>query len=296
MDGLRLEIGDYHLQRKTAETHVFELARSLSISIPEHHAFQEDVQLANNQKTFRINFEEEIEHTMKMGKAKMLQHWFDVRDTFLQPAIEMATFSKIPGLSAHVTATVGNYSTSLKNYGVLQSPGASLADDIRFFHRETCSSFNNRNTSAFSRNYRAFLHSCVSVVEYFLHRYLSYVKMKITDTSEFDNLAILDSREPIEKRLRSWMMTFATHELDKFNSWDERSRFLELKKARNGFTHPSEPVVKYEPEVVKKYLDFGSSGVGKLLARMRRAAGSSDRIGFINQIASLPEVRLNTRG
>jgi len=291
-----MEIEGYHLDRNFAEKHVFALAEALCISTPERQALAQDVQLANNEKRFRINFEEEIEHTMRMGKAKTLQYWFDSRDMFLQPSIEMAVFSRVPGISLNVTATVGGDSKSIQNYGVLQSPSDSLADDIRFFHRETCSSFNERDTAAFARNYRAFLHSCVSIVEFYLHRYVAYVKSKIGRPSEFDNLAILDSRKPIDERLKAWMITFATHELDKFNSWPQFSRFLELKKARNRFTHPSEPVECYEPHLVKKCLNLGSSGVGALLARMRKAAGSSDRIGFINQIATLPQVQLTKRG
>jgi len=92
-----MEIEDYHLHRNGAEKHVFALAEALSISIPERQALGKDVQLANNEKTFRINFAEEIDHTMRMGKAKTLQYWFDSRDMFLQPSIEMAVFSRVPG-------------------------------------------------------------------------------------------------------------------------------------------------------------------------------------------------------
>jgi hypothetical protein len=295
MDSLRMEIGDSHLDRNSAEKHVFALAEALSISTPERQALSQDVQLANNEKTFRIHFEEEIQNTMTMGKAKTLQYWFDSQDMFLKPSIEVAVFSRVPGLSMNVTATVGGDPKSIRNYGVLESPGDSLADDIRFFHRETCSSFNEREPAAFTRNYRAFLHSCVSIVDFYLHRYVAYVKTRIDQTSDFDNVAILDSRKPIKDRLGAWMITFAHNEHGNFNSWPERSHFIDLKNQRNRFTHPSEPAVSYEPHLVKNCLNFGSSGVGALLARMRRAAGSSDRIGFINQIATLPQVQLTKR-
>lgn len=144
----------------------------------------------------------------------------------------------------------------------------------------------------FSRSFRGFLHSCVALVDCFLFRYTFHLKEMIEDTSEYTNTMTLDSKARVEDRLEAWMQTFAANELEHFPNWKERSQFMELKAKRNEFTHPTVPSVALKPAEVVRHLNFGATGVGSMLAKMREASGVSDKIGFIFQVHHLPKVSI----
>lgn len=234
---------------------------------------------------------EEIDHTRKHGRANMLQSWFDAQDRFLQPAMEMAAFGTVPGVRFQLTSRLGSYSAQVLSHGVLESPELALARDIDYFHKETCERYNSRDLEAFSRSFRGFLHSAVSLVDCFLFRYAFHIRDIIPDPSQYINTLTLDSRASVMERLEAWLQTFAPAELESFNDWKERSQFIELKNKRNEFTHPSVPSVTFEPKEVAKYLNYGATGVGKLLGRLRKVSSASDKIGFIHQVSNLPTVR-----
>lgn len=189
---------DTHFRKSKATEFVFDLAKSLNIAIPPREKLGQNIILENKIKKFRLNFEEEIAHAVKYGNALLLQSWFDAEDQYLQPTIEMASFSSFPGI---LNMTLGNYSVELNNYGIIESPETSLANDICYYHKSTCCAFNNEDVRGVSRYFRAYLHSCVSLIDCFLFRYAFFVKAKIGDMSQFNNTNILDSRAPVEERL-----------------------------------------------------------------------------------------------
>lgn len=279
-----------YLGRDKAIRHVTSLAKALRIAVPQHKQFAKDILIPSGAKTVRINFDEEIAHTCQHGRAKILQSWFDASDRFLQPAMEMSATSSTPGLRFQLTSTLGTYSAHVSNHGVLESPELALARDITYFHKETCNQYNARDIAGFSRSFRGFLHSATSLVDCFLFRYAFHIREIVPDPSQYINTLTLDSRASVMERLEAWLMTFAPNELESFKTWPERSRFIELKDKRNEFTHPAVPTVSFEPKDVAKYLNYGATGVGKLLGRLRRASSASDKIGFIHEISHLPTV------
>ena len=293
---MKLKRAQFYLGKPKAINHVEQLAKALNIAIPKRRDYGVDVLLKTENKTFIVNFDKEVEHTVRHGKANMLQAWFDAEDRFLQPAIEMSASSSAPGITFTLTSSLGSHAASVSNHGILESPELALSRDICFFHQETCDLFNTGDVAGFSRNFRGFLHSCVSLVDCFLFRYAFHTKDLIGDTGQHESGSILDSRAGVGERLDAWMSTFATQEIEGFKGWKERSQFIELKNKRNEFTHPCVPTVSFEPVDVAKYLNYGSTGVGKLLGRMRKASSSTDRIGYIHQVSHLPEVSVLKKG
>ncbi|ODS23243.1 hypothetical protein AB835_09810 [Candidatus Endobugula sertula] len=281
--------------REKAIKHVTFLAKKLSIQVPKQKSFKNDISLESQNKTFKLNFYEEVEHVRKTGKANMLQSWFDAEDRFLQPAIELHLQGGVQGVEFTLNSTIGSHTSSVSSNGILESPEVALANDICFFHKETCELYNSTDIRGFSRSFRGYLHSCVSLVDCFLFKYTFHIRDMIGDTSQYTNTLTLDSKSNLEDRLEAWMLTFATHEANSFKNWNERSKFIELKKRRNQFMHPTTPAISYEPQDVVKLLNYGSDGVGKLLGKMRKSSGTSDRIGFIHQISSLPKVSISKR-
>lgn len=276
--------------KEKATKHVIHLSKALKIAVPKHKKFSEDIILKTEKKNFRLNFKEEIEHTQNFGKANMLQTWFDSEDRFLQPAIEMSVFEAAPGLDLKIASTIGSHTASVSINGILEAPELALARDICHFHQETCENYNSGYISGFSRSFRGYLHSCVSLVDCFLFRYAFHIRDLIPDPTKYINTLTLDSTSGIMERLEAWIFTFATDQIESFKNWSERSQFIELKKKRNEFTHPTVPTVTFEPIDVAKYLNYGATGVGQLLAKMRRSGSVTDKIGFIHQVSNLPKV------
>lgn len=289
---MRLNRPEIYLGTQKATKHVVSLAKALNIQVPKPKDFGSDIILSSDKKSIKVNFKEEIEYTKNIGKANMLQALFDSKDRFLQPAIEMSASGDTPGIRFHLESTVGRHTARVTNHGAIEAPEQALARDICFYHKETCDLYNSRDTQGFSRSFRGYLHSCVSLVDCFLFRYAFHIRELIPDPSQYINTLTLESRSSVLERLEAWVQTFSPQELDGFNNWKERSQFIELKDKRNEFTHPSVPSVSFEPNDVAKYLNYGASGVGKLLGKMRNASSVSDKIGFIVQVSSLPIVKV----
>lgn len=281
-----------YLGKDRAIRHVTHLANVLKIPLPKQKAFSEDFFITIGAKTFRINFKEETDHTCRHGRANILQSWFDAEDRFLQPAMEISVSGTLPGLRLHIMSTLGSHSAQVSNDGVVESPELALTRDVCYYHKETCERYNARDFEGFSRNFRGFLHSAVSLVDCFLFRYAFHIRDMIPDPNQYLNTLTLDSRASVMERLEAWLMTFAPGELEHFKHWKERSQFIELKNKRNEFTHPAVPAVSFDPTDVAKYLNYGATGVGQLLGRLRRAASVTDKIGFIHQISHLPTVKV----
>lgn len=215
---MKLVRPEISLGREKATRHVIYLAKALKIHIPKAKHFCEDIFVANDIKTFRVNFKEEIDHTSRHGKANMLQSWFDAEDRFLQPAIEMSAAGTDPGIRFQLTSTLGSHSAHVSNQGVLESPELALTRDISYFHKETCERYNSGDMTGFSRSFRGFLHSSVSLVDCFLFRYAFHIRDVIPDPSQYINTLTLDSRASVMERLEAWLLTFAPGELESFNS------------------------------------------------------------------------------
>lgn len=287
---MKLNRSDFFVGKDKATSHVIHLAKALNIEIPKYKNLSEDLILKNDTKSFRLNFSEEIDQVIKSGRSNMLQTWFDANDRFLKPALEMSMESSIPGLEITMASSIGSHTAQASSNGVIESPELALARDICFYHKQTCDLYNNGDMAGFSRSFRGFLHSCVALVDCFLFRYTFHIKEMEINTSDYLNTLTLDSKARIEDRLEAWMQTFATTDLAQFANWKERSQFMELKSKRNEFTHPTVPSVSFDPKEVAKYLNYGATGVGGMLAKMRKASGASEKIGFIYQVHHLPNV------
>ena len=296
---MKLNRVNYFVSKERAIKHIEYLAKSLKIDVPKYKDFSQDVILETTKKNFRLNFAEEVDTVIKTGKGNMLQTWFDANDRFLQPALEMhmdKQDKKISGLGFKLRSSLGSHIAEVSSDGIIEAPELSLARDICYYHEQTCTLFNDGDITGFSRSFRGFLHSCVALVDCFLFRYTFHIKDMIGETSQYVNTLKLDSRIRMEERLEAWLQTFAPSALEHFEGWKERIHFMELKRKRNEITHPTVPTVIFEPGKVAQFLNYGASGVGGMLAKMRRESSTTDRIGFIHQITHLPKVsKLKTK-
>jgi len=281
---------EFNLGTEKAEKYVLQLCRELDIPIKKRRDLNNTIRITSKENSTKINLQKEIEYTKKNGKALTLQIMLDSKDRFLNTPLSIGTTGDVGGLKLEMSSRYGEHISTAQCPGVIEAPEVSFAGDIAYFRRETVHTFNNNNLSGFSRSYRGYLQSSVSLIDCFLHRYTFHVKDMIPSTRKYINTEILDSRKPIEDRLEAWMMTFAYHKIDEYKNSKQRSKFIELKKQRNIIVHPSTPSIPYGVKEVVKYLNYAQEGIGGLLSELRKYTEHTENIGFIRQVTTQPAV------
>ncbi len=284
-------IAEYHRSASSAKLYAERLATDLGISPPVRADYASDVRVRCGEEILAINFARSIEETRREGIPKLLQHLFDARDTFLAPALEIGVGPLPPGLSMQVTSSVGSFARSIPAPGWFEAPELSLTRDILSFRRLACQHSDPDSFGDAARFYRSYLQSCVSLVDCFLFRYTSFVRDKIGDLEKYANTQELGSPIGIERRIEAWMITFATDHLGDYKGTGEWSQFQELRRERNRIVHPVDPAVSYQPKQMARHLNFCRRGIGELLANLRRYSAADDRVGFIQQLVTAPEMR-----
>ncbi len=288
---MKLQIAQNHVGKNAARRYVIELCRRLKVTVPAKHASEAVLKFeVGNGIKKEIELNKEIEHVMKKGRADGLQIMHDSSDKFLNTPVSLGMMGDVDGIQAQLKSTYGDHTSSIQFPGVIEAPEVSFADDISFYRNEAVRYFNEEDLSGFSRSYRGYLLSCISVVDCFIHRYTFHVKSMIPDTQEYTNTAILDSRKSLDDRLEAWMTTFAFHRLQDLKESAEYCKFIELKRERNNIVHPQDPSVPYGMKQVVKYMNFAALGIGGLLANLRKYTGFTENIGFINQIKTEPPI------
>lgn len=285
---MKLSIPEFHLGTEKAEKYICQLLKDLKLSVPPKSDRQKTIKVILRNQETDIDLRLEVEHVKKTGKAHILQMILDQNDHFLNTPLSLGMMGDDCGIKINLSSTYGSHKSAIEFPGVIEAPEISFADDLSYFRREAVLAFNHKDLSGFSRSYRGYLQSSVSLVECFLHRYTFHVKQLIPSTNEYANTEILDSRRSIEERLEAWMTIFATQNLQEYLGSKQQSKFIELKSQRNRIVHPSAPSVPYSMKDVVKYLNYVQDGIGGLLADLRRYSGYSENIGFIHQVKTLP--------
>lgn len=284
---MKLVAYEFHLGKEKAEKYVISLCKNLKLPINNPKQLLENILIDSEV----INLKDEVDNVARFGKAKVLQNLHDQNDRFLNSCLSLG-YIKEGGVKITMTSNYGNWSANLNSSGLIESPELSLAEDLCFYQRQIITEFNNKNLTEFTRAYRGLLLASVSIIDCFINRYLHHIKTMIPSTKDYQNTAILDSRDSIESRLEAWMMTFATHKLEDFKESKKRLKFFELKQQRNFIVHPSAPTITYKIEDVVKITNYIQDGIGGLMSELRVYAGQTEYIGFIQQIKTMPKIRI----
>jgi hypothetical protein len=238
---LKPSIPDYHLGKKKSEVYIIKLLKKLGIKITSRHQLTHPFEIKAAAENILINTPHEISFSRRNGRADKLQQLCDSEDRSLNTPISIGIMSDVPGLKINISANYESHQSTASFPALIEAPETSFSDEISFYRREAVSKFNSGDLVSFFSCYRAFLQSCVSLVECFIHRYTFHVKSLIPNTSMDENANMLDSRKSIEDRLEAWVQTFAYHRLQYFKISKNRSKFVELKNQRNWIVYPAYP-------------------------------------------------------
>lgn len=291
-DGRLLHIEKFHIGKDKAEKYVKHLAKKVGIPIPKGKNYSKDLYIDLNGKKVRINFKESIRETQENGSPYTLQSLSDAQDRFLAPALNMAIGELPKGLKIQMTSSLGGNSQSLVAPGMIESPEVSLANDILYFRKMTCEASTMETIEACSRYFRCYLHSCISLIDCFLSRYTNFIKETIEDVKKYTNTATLSSTSGIEIRIHAWFQTFAYHEIENYKKTTEWLYLQKLRKKRNYFVHPPEPITSYSIKEMAQYLNYCNLGIGGLLCKFRSYTKEDKNIGFMHKVKTAPKVTM----
>ena len=284
---MKLATAEYHQDNESAGRYVLKLCKELNFAVNKKH-LNGIIEINAGNKKISINLADEVEYTRRNGKAQLLQSMLDSGDRFLNSPMSMGSTSTGIVLSS----SYGSHSATVEGAGYIEPPEFSFSEDIIFYRKEAVAMFNAGNFVEFCRCYRAYLQSCVSLIDCFIHRYNFHIKMHVPDTAAYASTKTLDSMQSIEKRLEAWMEIFAIHKLSEVKVSKYWFKFMEIKKQRNNIVHPSNPTIPYGVEDAVKHLNYVQEGIGGILAELRKHSGNTANIGFINRVKTAPEIRI----
>ena len=289
-----LSMNEFCVGKEHAEKYVLSLCKDLKLPFTSR---KDLFKKFKHEKTgVEVDLHAEVQHVRKYGTALHLQDWLDQNDRYLNSPVSFAIFGDDCGISCNMSSEYGNHISKMKFPGSIESPEGSFVSDIRFYREDAVSKFNEKDIFGFSRAYRGYLMSCVSLVDCFLYRYTFHVKNMIPSTADYDNTKDLDSRLPIEERIDAWVTIFAYDKINEYKNNKQWSEFICLKKKRNEIIHPATPTIPYEAIKIAKHLNSAKEGVGGLLTNLRKFAGQTGNIGFIRETLTLPEIKILKKG
>jgi hypothetical protein len=262
---LEADLHKIRVGKEKAEKYVLQIWRDLNLpKIQKKHLYRE-VKISQQQaQPFTIDLKNEIEFVRINGKAKALQQMLDFNDRFLSSPISIAIMGDETGMKFDLDSQYANYSESVKFPGGIESPEISFADDITHYRKEAYKAILANDFSGLTRSYRSYLQCAVSLVDCFLHKYTFHVNTFVPNSTEYTNIATLNSQAPLEDRLDAWVRTFAAHKQKEFKSSKYRSKFIELKGKRNGIVHPTYPMYSYSVKEMVKFLNYAPDAIGGL--------------------------------
>ena len=162
---MKLIIPEIHVGREKAEKYVGLLCKELNLPIPKGQGFFGTITINNSQNKTEINLAKEVESVRKTGKADLLQTIFDSSDRFLNNSLSLGITCDVPGLKVKIESNYGGHSSVIHNAGFIEPPEISFSQDIIFYRKQAVQSYNREDLTGFARAYRAYLQSCISLVE-----------------------------------------------------------------------------------------------------------------------------------
>ena len=288
---MKLVIPKIQVGKSKAEDYVLYLAKELKFPVKKND-LKKKYPYNLNEKPKIIDFPHEIKSVMETGAADTLQFMYDQGDSYLKTPISIGIHCDVPGIKSSASSTLGSHKNAFSHSGFIEAPEVALSSDIVHYRNATVLAINNNEFETVTRAYRSYLHSCISLVDCFLYRYVFHLKEGNFTSEQYSMLA---STAPIMKRLEAWVMIYSKDYYEQYLKSNERSKFNELRIERNSIVHPSKPTISYQFNLVVKHLNLAKDGIGGLLALLRAYAKQKDNIGFIRRIHYMKNVTVRKK-
>ena len=276
---------EINLSAKAAEKIVDKLLSYHNISFKSKGKHNEIIFInrgETNEKTFK--YHELIAITRKEGVCTLLQSYFDNTDIVFGGAFGMSASGGL-----ELTSTWGGYSKKLKAPFTHNPSEIELYKDIEFYKSETCIESNNYIFELCFRNYRAFLFSCIALVDAYINRHIALSKFQGLSSKKFNDLVLCRNTD---ERINLFLKTYANKDVKSINQTEEWRKFQELKTLRNEITHSINPYLGVSIRELPRNLNYSNAGIGGLLKLLQEAQGRKT-LTFIEKVRNSPLIHFN---
>lgn len=282
-----LIMAQYHLSTDKAEKHVSILLKTLGLKKPKGGWHSTSYTLKTPKGEINLIWKEMVNEVRISGGVAAIENWLDMQNPIFGGSFGMAVGSSHMNISTTFLGQTKKFKGPARSYPVEQE----IAGDILEFRRLCCDSSLPGDFSETSRFFRAYLFSCISLVDAFINRYVHIANYKGKSSPLSEQLKIPGR---LEDRLSLWLQAFGTRgdaELRKGTKWDH---FNVLKKARNLHIHATEPYFGYQVSSMIAPLNACRMGIGGLLKFLQNEAGQKP-ISLIHKLTSAPVIRFSEK-
>jgi len=167
----RLKIELQHIGKYKAQKYVLDLSKRLNIPVIFENKYNFVTKIGGS------SFEETVKETKMEGRPRYLQRLYDNRDLFLKPSISIdINCQNINGSFMEITSKVNGFESKCKGSGSVRCMQEDITSDILWYRKAMCDKKLSTNIDIFYRFYRAYLYSCIAIVDCFLNLYFNWIQ------------------------------------------------------------------------------------------------------------------------
>lgn len=287
-----LEISGYHRSENEAREYVGQLAKELGVSNFKTKLTRGvNITIATSGRPMIVNPRTEVLQARITGVAPSMQGLIDYSDRLMPAPI---TLGGSMGGKVKFSSTIRSHTSSLDGDGILEAPVGALADDVLYYRQQAVEASAGTSLSAIGRAYRTYLQVCISLVDAFL----GYATFSIGETdrsrSTSEHLRTVQSTAPFEVRVDAWSRLF-NHPPERFKQTKSWSDLGKLRRERNRYVHPSEPLYVLGIGEIVSVLNHCREGVGGTLEYFRSVAGLHPHLSYIQKVKTAPKITKSKR-
>jgi hypothetical protein len=229
----------------------------------------------------QVSYQKLVEETAKHGYNRV-QLFREASDDIFGVGIGMTCAESDHGVVLDVE--YGGHKETLRSPYYYNPVEWDLSEDILAYRQEACLWSNEYLFTDCVRNYRAYLFSCIALVDAFINRHIIMYKHRGYNSQDLSDL----QRCPrLEERLDLFMKVSANKGLSAINQGGEWIDFKKLRALRNSITHIEKPVLAYHLNDFAVHFNYVRAGIGGLLKRIRYEQGKQS-LCFIDRLVNAP--------
>jgi len=285
-----LLIEPYHRSERSARDYVQLLVEGLGIkNFKTKLSGDKLVAIPNSDGPVQVNLRSEVFQARMTGVPLVIQPLVDASDKLMPPPISLGMIADAPGLSLDLKIKIGTFEAKISGGGIHEAPVIALANDVLHFRRQVVDAAASHDLPVMARCYRTYLQTCVSLVDAFLGHAAFSVQQIASPKVSTSAFKKLTETVRFEDRLEAWceLCGQPSRTYKDSKSWSDLQI---LRRERNRYVHPSEPIYTLGIGDVVKVLNLCRDGVGGTLAHFRRLIGLNPNMSFIQKVLTAPMI------
>jgi hypothetical protein len=281
-----LELEDRILTNGEARRLLIEVLSKNGINSPKGGWEKSTYNFGQGENIITVSFQRLLQDLKLNGVVQNIQAQIDANDEIFGGTfgISIPTMAMGP-----VTSNYAGYNRMLYPPMTDSPVEMQLSEDILFYREEACLYSNEYDFTFCTRYYRAYLTSCVAIIDAYINRHILIYKYQGRKVKEFEEVNKISR---LEDRLNIFLQVDTGHELSSINKGIEWIHFKKLRQLRNEMTHINSPSLGYSIAEFAEHFNYVKKGIGGLLRLIRELQGRQS-LGFIEKLRHAPIIYFN---